>query len=382
MFWDKQYGPPVFANTMPRERFKLILRYFRFDERNSRARRRQRDRYAPIRELWESVMTNCSNAFIPHGSLTIDEQLFSCKSRCAFIQYMPMKPGKFGIKYWLICDAQTNYVLNAIPYVGKDEQRPDDRGLSDHVTLSLAKPYFGSGMNITTDNFFTNLKVAKELEANKLTMVGTVRANRREIPSELKTWGHSASLYSSDFYFTDTAMLVGYKAKKNKTVFLLTTLHSQPTIESSDTKRRPVSILDYNKQKGGVDTADQMLRGYSTKSPCRRWPMSAFFNLLDIVALNSYVICKDLEINTNDRYNFLLSLGEALCFLLLEQRKSTPGVLQLRDGKENSATAPAIPKNRTYCKCCMKNKTRIFCMNCKNFVCGTCSHVVCKNCAI
>ena len=83
----------------------------------------------------------------------------------------------------------------------KMRKRPDDRALTYHVTLSLAEPYFGCGMNITTDNFFTNLKVAKQLEENKLTMVGT---NRREIPSELKS-GKSASLYSSEFYFADTA---------------------------------------------------------------------------------------------------------------------------------------------------------------------------------
>ena len=272
------------------------------------------------------------------------------------------------------------YVLNAIPYVGKDEHHPDNRPLTDHVTLTLAEPYFGSGMNITTDNFFTSLNIAKELKQQKLTMVGTIRANRREIPSQLKSWGQFAPLHSSEFLFSDKAMLVGYKAKKNKTVFLLSTMHSQPKIDTDDAKRRPEVILDYNKEKGGVDTADQMLRAYSTKSACRRWPMSAFYNLIDIVALNTYILCKDLEICQSRRTNFLISLGEILCHRSMELRQrhklhdftTTPRLQQLAD--------PPLPQSRKYCKCCVKNKTRSFCMVCKHFVCVTCSNLVCNNC--
>ena len=47
--------------------------------------------------------------------LTIDEQLFPCKTRCPFIQYMANKPDKFGIKFWLLADAQSKYLCNGKP---------------------------------------------------------------------------------------------------------------------------------------------------------------------------------------------------------------------------------------------------------------------------
>lgn len=42
--------------------------------------------------------------------------------------------------------------------------------------------------------------------------------------------------------------------------------------------------------KGSIDTINQMAREYSTKRGTRRWPLSAFFTLLDIMCINAYTI--------------------------------------------------------------------------------------------
>ena len=268
------------SRTPWEETVSNLFSHLRFDNRSTRTKGRENDRYAPLRDIWETVMKNCSNAFIPHGSVTIDEQPFACKSRCSFIQYMSRKPGKFGIKYWLICDSETSCVLNAIPYVGKDDSRHANLGLANHVILSLSNPYFGSGINVTTDNFFTSLHAAEFLLKEKITMVGTVRENRREIPTALRAWAKNVSQHSSEFFFSENAMMVGYKAKPNETVFLLSTAHSKPVVEAVDSKKRPQIVLYYNSKKSGVDTADQMLRSYSTKCTSRRWPLGCVFQFV------------------------------------------------------------------------------------------------------
>ena len=101
---------------MARNKFQQVLRYIRFDGKAKRTQRRDSDKFAAIRELWESVMLNCQKSFFPHANVTIDQQLFPCRSRCPFMQYMPQKPAKFGIKFWLICD-----VLEAFPYTTKKD---------------------------------------------------------------------------------------------------------------------------------------------------------------------------------------------------------------------------------------------------------------------
>jgi len=56
--------------------------------------------------------------------------------------------------------------------------------------------------------------------------------------------------------------------------------------------------LDFNVSKGGVDTADEMLHACFTWAASRRWPLAVLFNQLDIVALDTYTICKYLQVTT------------------------------------------------------------------------------------
>ena len=145
-FWGNSSGRNKYSETMTRNKFQLVLRYIRFDEKATRTQRRGTDKFATIRELWESVIMNCQKAFFPPANVTIDEQLFPCRSRYTFIQYIPQKPAKFGIKFWMICDAGT-YVLKAFPYKGRI-----DEGLNDHVVMKLMISYFNTGLNVTTDD--------------------------------------------------------------------------------------------------------------------------------------------------------------------------------------------------------------------------------------
>ena len=81
---------------------------------------------------------------------------------------MPQKPAEFGIKYWLLCDVKTFYLLRAMLYVGK-EDRPQI-GVAEHVVMNLMEPYHNTGQNVTTDNYFTSLKTTKNLLHHKITM--------------------------------------------------------------------------------------------------------------------------------------------------------------------------------------------------------------------
>jgi len=106
---------------------------------------------------------NSQKAYIPEVSLTVDEQLFPTEARCRFTQFMPNKPDKFGIKFWILAE------LN--PYLGKDDQRV--AALETHIVLTLMEPYFGRGYNVTVDNFFTSVELAKKLLEKRTSLVGT-----------------------------------------------------------------------------------------------------------------------------------------------------------------------------------------------------------------
>ena len=53
--------------------------------------------------------------------------------------------------------------------------------------MHLAEPFKKSGRNNTCDNFFTNLDLGRKLLKDRLTLFGTIRKNRKELPPEFVT---------------------------------------------------------------------------------------------------------------------------------------------------------------------------------------------------
>ena len=99
--------------------------------------------------------------------MTIDEQLFATKTRCRFTQYMPNKPHKFGIKFWLASDVSNKYVIKGFPYLEKNENRESSIPLGEHVVLKLIEPLTGCGRSVTTDNSFTIISLSVKLLVKK-----------------------------------------------------------------------------------------------------------------------------------------------------------------------------------------------------------------------
>ena len=118
------------------------------------------------------------------GNITIDEQLFSSKTRCRYMQYVPNKPDKFDLKF--CADAESKYMLNAFPCLGKDESRPADLILDKHAVLRLLQHRTKTERNVATNNFFTLLHLAKLLKLQGISIVGTINQIRKEISKDIK----------------------------------------------------------------------------------------------------------------------------------------------------------------------------------------------------
>jgi len=78
--------------------------------------------------------------------------------------------------------SRANTLSTGFPYLGKDYMHPAGQSLSEHVVLHLMEPLFNKGYNVTTDNFFTSLKLLKQLQEKKTSLVGTINRARRELP--------------------------------------------------------------------------------------------------------------------------------------------------------------------------------------------------------
>lgn len=57
-----------------------------------------------------------------------------------FVQHVAKKPDKFEIKSCNVADRKSKYLLNGIPYFGKDEHQPANKLQVDYVVLRLMEP--------------------------------------------------------------------------------------------------------------------------------------------------------------------------------------------------------------------------------------------------
>ncbi|CAF3081518.1 unnamed protein product [Rotaria sp. Silwood2] len=160
--WGISKNRPIFHATMPLRRFKQL-----------------------------------SQHFIPSDNLTVDEQLVPFQGRCSFVQYMPTKPAKYGIKFWVLCDADSRYVLALELYTGK-VGNVVQRNLATNVALRLIDQLPNNvkqGRNVTYDRYFSDYYLAKALLERKMTSLGVVDHKRAFVPNELKVV--RKALYSS-----------------------------------------------------------------------------------------------------------------------------------------------------------------------------------------
>ncbi|KAI6648157.1 PiggyBac transposable element-derived protein 4 [Oopsacas minuta] len=318
---DINKSKPIFKATMPRDRLKHMLKFLRFDDASTRDERKQSDRLAPIRDVFESLNRLFREYYTPGTWVTVDEHLARYRGKCSFKQYIPSKPDRYGIKIWVIADSKNYYPLILEIYIGKTNlsNKPED------IVLRLAC-VLNPGHIIVGDSYFTSLSLTnKLLKQHQIGYLGTIKKMRVEIPRSLHVT-KTRELYSSIFLFTDKHILLSYIAKKNKNVFLLTNVHTSKAL--SEYKNKALIILDYNKSKSGVDKLDQLIKEYRSYRATARWPCVVFYDLIGFSTHAAWVLyClkfpESKMVKTKNRKEFLYILGQQLVNPLIVIRKNS-----------------------------------------------------------
>uniref|UniRef100_A0A672L2B3 PiggyBac transposable element-derived protein domain-containing protein n=1 Tax=Sinocyclocheilus grahami TaxID=75366 RepID=A0A672L2B3_SINGR len=211
--WHGVSGRAIFRATMSLKSFTNLSRVFCFYKSDKEPSQQKRDKLAPVRNIWDKWVERLPLLYNPGPNVTVDECLVRFRGHCPFKQYMPSKPGKYGIKIWTACDSSSSYVWNMQIYTGKAADVKSEKNQGIRVVLDMTDGL--EGHTVTCDNFFTSYGLGEELLRRKMTMIGTVRSNKPELPPALLSMKDRARL-SSMFAFTDTHTLVSYCPRKNK----------------------------------------------------------------------------------------------------------------------------------------------------------------------
>lgn len=303
-YWSKNilYENKVARQTMARNRFELLLRCWHFED-TIFIGSNHADRLIKIRRLVELLTKGFQNSKTPGEYVTVDESMVAFRGRILFMQYIPGKRHKYGMKLFKLCD-DDGYTHDLIIYEGKKAVRQDN--MATNVVMKLCQPYLGVGRSVVTDNFYTSIDLAEKLLENNTHLIGTLRKNRKGLPKEvieekLKR-GEMVALQNNN------GVLV-LKWKDKHDVLALSTKHSNGfvtvTSKRNPNKRvmKPIAITEYNKHKCSIDLSDQ-LASYS--SPARRsirWFQKLATDLLFSTAVtNAYIIYKQHKRLSSKKY--------------------------------------------------------------------------------
>ncbi|XP_033216795.1 piggyBac transposable element-derived protein 4-like [Belonocnema kinseyi] len=395
-----KWGPhsfPLFKATMCRNRFLFLQSCLRFDDKGTRAERKKYDRFTHIREIWELFIKNCTDNYEPGQNCTIDEQLFSFRGRCIFKVYLPAKPDKYSIKIVSLNDSVTHYMINAMPCVGTVAKEPTET-VPDYYVRKLSESLYGSGRNITCDNWFTSVPICDKLKKDyNLTLVGTIKKSKREIPTQFKQVPKNGS--NVQFAYADGKVLVSLNPKNKKIVLLLSSLHTNGQIDAET--GMPEIVVFYHKSKDATDSYDKKCHHYSVTMRTFRWILRMFFAMLDQAGVNCFIL---YSLNSDNaalnRHDFLVQLSMELIKPYLLQRRARPSLRrnittligEFLDNKEIPEDQDIRyyigenkldkPKRCGLCHASSDRKTNYKCLKCDLPMCKEHTAKICVVCSI
>lgn len=254
------------------------------------------------------------DTFYPYENLTIDEGTCAFRGRLRFRVYNKNKPDKYGIKLYVVCDSATGYVLKFEVNTGKS-----DSSSVINLYQRLLVDYLGKSHTVFMDRFYSSPALFDYLWENQTKAVGTCMRNRKQLPKTVL----NKKLKKDETVSMRRNHLLCLKWKDKRDVLALSTAHkmtsSQVMVRSKEgmvQKSKPDAILDYNKNKTGVDRSDQIIAYYPFKTKQMKWWEKIFVHLFMTSISNSFILYRESR-PQNERkkchlYPFIISIGNSL----------------------------------------------------------------------
>ena len=156
------------SKSISRDKFESVFSSLHFVPLDAAP---QNDKFQKVRLLFSKLNTRFLMYAPECNSFAIDESMVKYFGRHGCKQHIQGKPIRFGFKVWTLA-TPLGYCLWMEPYPGRAEQATEeyDFGKSGNVVYYLAKilknRYTEQELSITTDNFFSGLRVFHSVREN------------------------------------------------------------------------------------------------------------------------------------------------------------------------------------------------------------------------
>ena len=383
---------PWFSTIMSRNRFYDINRYLHFNDNSLQVSRDHPafDKLYKIRPVLERVQKTFTEHYTPSMNVSIDEQMLGTKARISFLQYLPKKPQKWGVKLWVLADSMNGYVPAFDIYTGASDGA--EHGLAYNVVMKLMEGYLYEGRRLYVDNYYTSPRLFLDLEDRGTYACGTVRANRKGLPNESHSLERGGAVFKK---CKCTLTFVHWKDKRD--VLCLSTFHGN-SMEDYTTRRRdaediqrPSLISEYNKNMGGVDHLDQYLVYYALGRKTIKWYKRIFWRIIEMALINAFVLYNLCHPDAAmSQKKFRLELADALVEDFVNEKANAESPItspgrksKHHDRRLHGKHFATLMKKKGRCAVCgnkkkpngqrKDTKVRNYCAKCKVYLCrGEC----------
>ena len=115
------FASSSFSGIMSRDRFSLVMRFLHINDSTQYIPKGQPgyDPLYKIRPFLTPLLENCKTAYTLGREISVDESMIAFKGRLSFIQYLPNKPHKWGMKAYVLTDSVSGYTYSWRLYTGK-----------------------------------------------------------------------------------------------------------------------------------------------------------------------------------------------------------------------------------------------------------------------
>ena len=305
-YWkrDSLFYCPAIAQKMTRDRFLEIHRYLHFTDNTKLIPPEdpQYDRLGKVRRVLDMLQERFLAVYHSNRECAIDEAMVPYKGRSSLKQYMPKKPIRRGLKVWMRADSCNGYVSRFQVYVGKEVT--SEKGLGARVVKDLSRDLIGKHYHIFCDNFFTSIRLFDELHQKGIYATGTLRADRRGFPEELRETvkkGFRERGESESCHCTVNNSLTVSVWQDTRPVTVCSTYCQTVPLDEVQRKMKngehntypcPHSVTTYNRYMGGVDRNDQMREYYNVRLKSRKYYKYLFWMLFDVTITNTLIMSR------------------------------------------------------------------------------------------
>lgn len=324
MYFSKKkiISTPFFRDTMTEKRFHLLLKFLHFNDNSTFCQTTDLNpKMFKIRPVFEYLVKRFRDIYLPERCIAIDESLLLWKGRLGWKVYNPRKRARFGIESYQLCESSTGYVWNILVYTGKTTIFPSSvSGLDiskldkpSQIVFTVVADLLNKGYMLHMDNYYSSPTLFDQLCERKTDAVGTVRVNRRNLPKDFE----SQELEKGEFCVWYRKKLMAMKWRDKKAVHFLSTVHDKDTKEvmqkTGVSKMKPLVAVEYSKEMGGVDLADQCVITYSmSRKRLKKYYIKMFRHLVDIAVFNAFIVHKNVVATAESQLNFRLNLVTAI----------------------------------------------------------------------